>query len=121
MHISLVVQSYRNYSRTIKQYLYGNKENEEMLIMELRNQFRIPFTCYTPCAEIKHGGERRMADQLDRDYELISYNQHPAVLYMYQLQNSYIKKNNDMWEQTNRGEISIDQLAVQEMEKLYEA
>lgn len=57
-----------------------------------------------------------MADQLDRDYELISYNQHPAVLSMFQLQNKYLKKKNDEWEQINKGEKTVDQLAVIEME-----
>ena len=40
-----VVQSYRNYSRICKQYLYGDKLLEEALILELRAAFRIPFTC----------------------------------------------------------------------------
>jgi hypothetical protein len=52
----LVVQSYRNYSRICKQYIYGDKLAEQSLILELRAQFNIPFTCETPVELIKHGG-----------------------------------------------------------------
>ena len=38
--------------------------------------------------------ERRMADQLDRDYELMSYNTHPAQLFIYELRNNYIRDTN---------------------------
>jgi len=51
-----VVQSYRNYSRICKQYLYGDSKAEQVLLMELRNIFRIPFECETPVELIKHGG-----------------------------------------------------------------
>lgn len=35
-----------------------------------------------------------MADQLDRDYELLSYNTHPYQLYIYELRNRYLRANN---------------------------
>lgn len=41
--INLVVQSYRNYSRIFKQYSYGDSRFEQLIIMELRNIFRVPF------------------------------------------------------------------------------
>ena len=53
--IILVTQAYRNYSRICKQYLYGDKQAEEIMIMELRSIFRIPYTCETPVELIKHG------------------------------------------------------------------
>ncbi len=43
--INLVVQAYRNISRTCKQYLYGDSNAEQFLILELRNQFKLPFYC----------------------------------------------------------------------------
>ena len=49
-----VVQSYRNYSRIVKQYLYGNKEQEEIMQMALRSAFLIPFKCETPVELVKH-------------------------------------------------------------------
>lgn len=36
-----------------------------------------------------------MADQLDRDYELLSYNSHPMQLFIYELRNNYIKQTNE--------------------------
>ena len=45
--------------------------------MTLRNIYLIPLYSICPTDELKHGGERRFADQVDRDFELISYNTHP--------------------------------------------
>ena len=50
-----VVQAYRNMSRTCKQYLYGNSAAEQLFILELRNQFKLPFYCNTPVELIKDG------------------------------------------------------------------
>lgn len=36
-----------------------------------------------------------MADQLDRDYELMSHNYHPFQLFSYKLRNQYIKEINE--------------------------
>jgi len=88
---------------------------EEIVIMELRAQFKIPFTSQCLTAEIKHGGERRFADQLDRDYELMTYNQHPAQLFMYRLHNRYLQKRNEMWEKINKNEKTTEQLAMIEV------
>jgi len=89
-----IVQAYRNISRTCKQYLYGNSKAEQFLILELRNQFKMPFYCQTPVELIKDGAERRFADQIDRDYELLSHNYHPIQLYTYELLNKQIRKQN---------------------------
>ena len=50
-----VVQSYRNYSRILRQYLHGDSKAYNILQMELRTAFHIPFTCETPVELIKHG------------------------------------------------------------------
>lgn len=99
-----VVHSYRNYSRICKQYLYGDKQMEIILQMELRNAFLIPFRCETPVEIVKHGCERRMADQLDRDYEILSYNYHPFQLYAYKLHNEQIRQQNEEADRKDRGE-----------------
>lgn len=52
----VVTQSYRNYSRIMKQYLYGDKRAEETVILEIRNQFKIPLVSECHTDEIKHGG-----------------------------------------------------------------
>ena len=36
-----------------------------------------------------------MADQLDRDYELMTYNYHPFQLYAYKLHNQRIRTQNE--------------------------
>jgi len=51
----LVYQSYRNISRTVKQYLYGDSIREQYFILELRNQFKLPYYCQTPVELIKDG------------------------------------------------------------------
>jgi hypothetical protein len=44
-----------------------------------------------------------MADQLDRDYELLSYNTHPAQLFIYELRNNYIRHVNEEAESAKKG------------------
>lgn len=66
---------------------------------------------------IKHGGERRMADQLDRDYELLSYNTHPAQLFIYELRNNYIRHVNEQAESAEKGEDTIFTAFSAELEK----
>lgn len=51
-----MIQSYRNISRVCKQYFYGDKELEQLFLFELRNFFKIPFTCETPVHLLKYGG-----------------------------------------------------------------
>ena len=51
----LVYQAYRNISRTVKQYLYGDSLREQYFILELRNQFKLPYYCQTPVELIKDG------------------------------------------------------------------
>ena len=44
-----------------------------------------------------------MADQLDRDYELCTYNQHPLQLFAYKLHNRYLQKLNQEIEDHEKG------------------
>ena len=44
-----------------------------------------------------------MADQLDRDYELCSYNQHPLQLFAYKLHNKYLQQLNQEIEDNEKG------------------
>ena len=83
-------QLYRNISRTCKQYFYGDKRLEELFQLGLRSLFHIPF--YSECLtdQIKHGGERRMVDQADRDWELVSYNTHPYQMFAYEVHNKQV-------------------------------
>ncbi len=49
-----------------------------------------------------------MADQLDRDYELISHNYHPAQLYTYDLINARIRKDNEDADSHEKGEKTFE-------------
>ena len=71
--------------------------------MELRAAFRIPFDCTTPVELVKHGAERRFADQLDRDFQLLSHNYHPFQLYAYKLQNKRVKFEAEEAEAAQKG------------------
>jgi len=86
-------QSYRNMSRTSKQYFYGDEKVEQMYLEYLRYLFHIPKNSETPCHLLKHGGERRMADQLDRDFELVSHNNNPYNLHVYKMANDILDKD----------------------------
>lgn len=57
-----------------------------------------------------------MADQLDRDYELLTYNQHPVQLFAYRLHNRFLQKQNEEWERINKGEKTVEQTAMIEVE-----
>ena len=56
-----------------------------------------------------------MADQIDRDYELISHNYHPFQLFAYELQNKYIRKQNENFEAQEKGEKTFDQVFSEEV------
>merc|ERR1711907_458440 len=96
-------QSYRNISRHCKQYFYGDKKLEEIFIMGLRSCFLIPIRSETLTDQIKHGGERRFADQIDRDFELVSHNQHPYQLFAYEISNKYLEEMNEEYETRKAG------------------
>lgn len=57
-----------------------------------------------------------MADQLDRDYELLSYNTHPAQLFIYELRNNYIRHTNEQAESAEKGEQTIFTAFTAELE-----
>lgn len=75
--LKLVVQAYRNISRTCKQYLYGDSNAEQFLILELRNQFKLPFYCETPVELIKDGAVHTplfsKEDLLIKSIEIMNY------------------------------------------------
>ena len=82
-----LVQSYRNFSRGFKQYMYGDRKLEEMFLIALRQAYTLPLWSETPTHLMKDEAERRFADSADRDYELIHHNYHPFQLNQYELNN----------------------------------
>jgi hypothetical protein len=57
-----------------------------------------------------------MADQIDRDYELLSHNYHPFQLFAYELANKQIRKQNEAAEANEKGEKTFDQVYLEEIE-----
>lgn len=57
-----------------------------------------------------------MADQLDRDYELLSYNTHPAQLFIYELRNNFIRQTNEEADQVEKGQDTIFTAFAAELE-----
>lgn len=47
-----------------------------------------------------------MADQLDRDYELIGHNYHPFQLFYYNLQNKRLRAQTEQYEARQQGKQS---------------
>jgi len=121
-------QAYRNFSRHCKQYFYGDKKLEEIFILGLRTFFKIPLVSDTPTDLIKHGGERRMVDQLDRDFELVSYNTHPYQLFTYEVNNKYLADEHEDYELRKSGQETfedeilgfVDELVAEEQKKIGE-
>ena len=49
------VQNYRNISRHVKSFLYGDELLEQEFILKLKKFFRIPMTTKVPVDQIVHG------------------------------------------------------------------
>lgn len=62
----------------------------------------------TPVEKLKYGGQRRLVDQADRDFELVSYNQHPYQLLMYELNNEELQQKNENAELVSAGETPLE-------------
>lgn len=117
-----IIQAYRNISRKSKQYLYGDKEAQQSLILFLQYQFRRPLNGETPLHLLKYGAARRFADQIERDYELVSYNQHPLQLDTYDAINHRLQEEQENNKLLEAGDKPIDVQVLEVMKvKLDEA
>ena len=56
-----------------------------------------------------------MADHIDREYELVNQNYHPAQLFAYELQNKHIRNQNEAAEALEKGEKTFDDALLQEL------
>lgn len=86
-----------------------------------RKLFRAPLEGETPLHLLKYGGQRRLADQADRDFELISYNQHPYQLMMYELNNQELQQRNEEAEMVAAGETPLEQQMLDQFKERVEA
>lgn len=110
-------QLYRNISRKCKQYLYGNKQLEERVILQLKEHFNIPFTCETPVHLIQVEPERRFANQADRDYELMASNQHPYQLHFYRSTNESVQQEMEYHELKESGQKPLEDQLIEMLDQ----
>ena len=74
-----IFNNYRVMSRKMKSFLMGNKFLEQQFVMKLRYYFKWAENLETPLDKIDVGGERRLADHADREWELMTWNTHPLL------------------------------------------
>lgn len=101
---------YRNISRKVKQYLYGDKAAEMAVVMWLKDKFTFVWRAETPIQLVQPAPDQRIVGQGDRDYELIINNTHPYQLTFYQaLNNDLIQEKEDQALRDQGEEPIVDQ------------
>lgn len=88
--------------------------------MSLRINYTYPFWCNTPVHLIKHGGERRFADQVDREFELAKHNQHPYQHYIYESTNQHVQTAAETEAIEAAGQQTLERQAVDYLNKRIE-
>lgn len=83
---------YRNISRKVKQYLYGDRAAENMAILWIQKEFTKVWTNETPIKLVQPGPDQRLVGQGDREYELINSNTHSFQLEFYKTQNEHLQQ-----------------------------
>ncbi|CAK89553.1 unnamed protein product (macronuclear) [Paramecium tetraurelia] len=91
---------------------------KELFQMGLRTFFIVPHIAECQVTQIKHGGERRMVDQIDRDFELVSYNSHPYQLFTYTVWNQYLANQQEAYEQRKNGGQAIEDQVIDHISEL---
>ena len=99
---------YRNYSRKIKQYLYGNKYLENMATLWLKEKFNFVLKAETPIELVQPYPDDRLVAQGDRDYELVHGNVHPYQLEFYSAQNEHLKEERENQALRDNGQQPLD-------------
>ena len=102
---------YRNTSRKVKQYLYGDKEAENVAILMIQREFTQIWRNETPIKLVQPGPDQRLVGQGDREYELINNNTHPFQLEFYKAQNEHLQQEREEHALREKGEKPlVDQL-----------
>ncbi len=57
-----------------------------------------------------------MVDQLDRDFELVSYNQHPFQLFTYEVNNRYVAAQQEKYDTQQKGEKTFEDQTLEYLE-----
>lgn len=90
-----IAHNYRNISRACKQFLLGDPYAEQLMILILRTEFRWPIDNIESPIENYKPLFRLLADHTDRHYSLVSNNQHPLQLYLYEYLNKEYRRKQD--------------------------
>lgn len=104
---------YRNISRKIKQYLYGDKELENIATLWIKEKFQMILYFETPIHLVQPAPERRITAQGDRDYELINNNTHPYQLDFYKTNNEFLKNEMEQIAIREKGEKTLEDQFVE--------
>lgn len=103
---------YRNFSRKVKQYMYGDRAAETAAILWLKDKFTFVWRVETPIRLVQPAPDQRIVGQGDRDYELVVNNSHPYQLYFYQTQNEYLEKEREDQALRDQGETPLVDQAI---------
>jgi len=104
-----VTHNYRNMSRACKQFLLGDPYAEQLMILLLRLEFLWPINEINSPIENYKPINRLLADHTDRHYSLISNNQHPVQLFLYESLNKKYRKEQEMKNYVNnKGELTYN-------------
>ena len=110
-HMVRYYSQYRNISRKVKQFLYGDRHLENIAIMWIKSKFHYLYTVETPVELVQPHFEQRVLGQGDRELELINQNSHPAQLHFYEANNKELQQEMEDQENRDQGETPlIDQL-----------
>lgn len=95
---------YRNISRKVKQFLYGDKDLENMVTMWMKERFNYVLNVETPIQLVQPAPDHRIISQGDRDYELILNNTHPYQFEFYKANNQNLQESKENQAIRDRGE-----------------
>lgn len=91
-----IAHNYRNISRAAKQFLLADPYAEQLLVSVLRTEFLWPIHGLDSPIQNYKPIYRLLADHTDRHYSLISCNQHPMQLFLYEHLNKRYRKQQDI-------------------------
>lgn len=89
-----IKHNYRNISRATKQFMMGDKLQEQLMVLTLRDQYYRPNAFQAPIEQTYFLG-RALADLTDRHYSLFANNQHPIQLACYHSYNEMLRGLHD--------------------------
>ena len=85
-----IKHNYRNISRSMKQFLMGDKLLEQVAILQLKAAYFRPMYYQSPIEQSFYLG-RALADLTDRHYALFANNQHPMQIELYEEYNKFLR------------------------------